>query len=258
MNRIYSVLVLLSLIFSINGNSQDIMSGEITYTTKINMHRGIPDDDNGEMIKSMIPEFQSVENTLLFSESESLYKVKKNEEVDDEPIVEDDGGMHIEIEMGENNDIIYTNLETNEVVEQRDLMGKQFLIKDSIDQTMWKITGEQKVVSGLNCMRAEYFNEEDSTAYIAWFTSQIPISTGPAGFSGLPGLIVYVDINDGEMTISVNNIMMRKLEKKEIQAPKKGKVVSNDEFRKIEEEKMEQMRKQYGGEGGGNVMIITQ
>ena len=234
-------------------------SGEITYTTKINMHKNLPEGEQGDMIRSMIPEFQSMENTLLFSETESLYQNKKEDKKkEDEGFEEEEGGVHIKIEMDQPNDIIYTNLESNEVVEQRDLMGKQFLIKDTLDQSIWKITGEQKMVSGLMCMRAEHFNEQDSTLIVVWFTSQIPVSTGPAGFGGLPGLIVYVDINDGEMIISANNIVMRELEKKEIQAPKKGKVVTQDEFMEIQEEKMEQMEKQYGGEGGGNVMIITQ
>ncbi|OEY72948.1 GLPGLI family protein [Salegentibacter salarius] len=54
----------------------------------------------------------------------------------------------------------------------------------------WEIHPEIKEVSGYNVQKATtiYAGRD----YIAWFTSEIPVSDGPYKFSGLPGLIIEI------------------------------------------------------------------
>ena len=48
-------------------------------------------------------------------------------------------------------------------------------------------------------MKAEYIPDEgDSIKVDVWFTPEVPVSSGPAGYGGLPGLIVFVDVNEGK------------------------------------------------------------
>lgn len=54
----------------------------------------------------------------------------------------------------------------------------------------WKIAPEYKTISGYKCQKATgYYRGRN---YIAWFSSEIPLSEGPYKFNKLPGLIVKV------------------------------------------------------------------
>lgn len=228
--------------------------GEIHYTTKINMHAELPDDENGRMIKQMIPEFQEMKSILLFTPTESIYAGKPGKEAD-ETIEEEDGNVQIKLEMSAPDEKIYTDIQNGIVVEQRDLMGKIFLVKDTLKKSDWRVKDEQKMVSGILCQKAELIHEEDTV--VAWFTSQIPVSTGPSGFGGLPGLIVHVSMNGGNFQITATNIINRVIGPKEIKPPTKGKSITDKAFQELEQEKMKEMQEQYGGEGGGNFIMIT-
>jgi len=82
----------------------------------------------------------------------------------------------------------------------------------------------------------------------AWFTPEIPVSTGPAMYGGLPGLIL--EISDGNRTMLCTKVVINPSEKIKIKEPSKGKIVSNLEFKKIQEDKMKEMRERYNSGGG--------
>jgi GLPGLI family protein len=226
--------------------------GEISYTTKVNLHANLPDDENGRMIREMTPEFQEMHHTLLFTKDESLYQSKKETE-ETNTFEQEEGDVQIQIEMAVPDEKIYTDIKNGLIVEQRDLMGKRFLIKDSIRQNDWHILEESKIVMGINCQKAALYQETDTIE--VWYTTEIPISTGPAGFGGLPGLIVQVSMDQGLMEITATKYIKRTIEKKEIKAPTKGKVVTDKQFRELEEKKMKELQEQYGGNGGQIIMI---
>jgi hypothetical protein len=65
-------------------------------------------------------------------------------------------------------------------------------------------------------------------------------------------------MDDGNVTMTATQIIPREIEKGEIEAPKKGKVVTREKYLELEQKKMEQMKKQYGGDGDGNIIMITE
>ena len=241
--------LLIALAFTSSFASAQKTEGELVYTEKIDMHSQIPDGPQAEMIKGMIPQFQESESTLIFSKTESLYQAK--EAATENEAIEEEGNFKVEIKMERPDEKTYMDLANNLTVQQKDLMGRLFLIKDSIDQSAWKISGESKKINGLECMRATMVT--DSTEIIAWFTPQIPVSTGPMGFGGLPGLIFYLKIDDF-MEVSIKNMVFRDLVKNEIKAPNKGKVVTMDEYDELSAKKMEEMKAQHGGNGGAIII----
>ena len=247
----FTIAVLLS--FVVSGQDQ----GEITYITKIDMHAGLPNDANGEMIRKMIPQYQEMKSTLIFTKTESLYQPGEGSGTFEEKREDEEGNdFDIKIRMDAPDEKIYTDVVNGLVVEQKDLMGKIFLIRDTINPAEWKITGDSKMVSGLNCQKATMQTEEGLVE--AWFTAQIPVSAGPAGFGGLPGMIVYISMDDGKIQITAGSIVPRTVENGEIREPKKGKEISREKYAKLEEKKREQMKKQFGGGEGGNVIIVTE
>jgi GLPGLI family protein len=81
----------------------------------------------------------------------------------------------------------------------------------------------------------------------AWYTPQIPVSTGPGEYHGLPGLIL--EVTAGRTIMLCTKITMNPQDRAEIIRPEKGKVVNRKEYNDIVKEKMQEMRDMYGGRG---------
>ena len=86
----------------------------------------------------------------------------------------------------------------------------------------------------------------------AWYTPEIPVSQGPEGYWGLPGLIL--EVNDGKTTILCSKIVLNPKEKAEIKAPDNGKIVSQKEYDEIVIKKMDEMREMNQGQRGRDGM----
>ncbi|WP_040281242.1 GLPGLI family protein [Psychroserpens damuponensis] len=82
----------------------------------------------------------------------------------------------------------------------------------------------------------------------AWYTPQIPVSTGPGEYQGLPGLILEVTAD--KTVILCTKIVMNPQDKETIDRPEKGDVVTRSEYNQIMKDKIEEMREMYGGRGG--------
>jgi GLPGLI family protein len=82
----------------------------------------------------------------------------------------------------------------------------------------------------------------------AWYTPQVPVSNGPAKYQGLPGLIL--EVNDGKKTIVCAEIILNPSKKITVTAPKKGKVVSQKKYTKIQKQKRDEMMEKIKGRNG--------
>lgn len=82
----------------------------------------------------------------------------------------------------------------------------------------------------------------------AWYTPQIPVSTGPGEYQGLPGLILEVTADKTVMLCT--KIVINPQEKDAIDKPEKGEVVTREEYNQIMKDKIAEMREMYGGRGG--------
>ncbi|MEP1094095.1 MAG: GLPGLI family protein [Cyclobacteriaceae bacterium] len=222
--------------------------GVITYesTMRIDVSR-FPQE-----MKGMIPPERKSKNQLFFNKQEAIYKVMKEEEDINQEVTAGDGAR-IQFRMrGAADNESYTNLEEGSTVDRTEFFGRTFLI-DGGEEIEWKITSEMEAIAGYQCMKAIYMR--DTVPIAAWFTPQIPVSLGPAEFSGLPGMVLSVDINNGQRTIKVTKVELRPLTDNEIiVAPSKGKKVTRKEFREIQAEKMAEMQEMNGGRGGAFII----
>lgn len=233
------IAILLGVIVPLMGICQE-ESGIITYEIKINMHRRIP-DDRAEM-KNMIPEFNVLRAELLYTQEASMFR----------PIVEDveaepgpGGGFRMMMQRMSSQ--VYKNFSTQKLVEKRDFMGKNYLIADTIRQFSWKIIPEPRQIAGYNCMKAVRQDTAARQKITVWFTPEIAVSSGPERMGTLPGMILAADINNGETTMTAMTVEKKAIPLEDIQEPKKGKYVTQEEFRKM----MMDYRREMGGQGGG-------
>lgn len=233
------------------------LSGVIEYETTIQFKLNIQSEDGvpPPMLDQM-PKQRSFKHVLSFTNKESFYA---NGEEDDQPneISGNQGGAVFNIKMPIPEVKIYRNLETGNVVESRDFLGKYFLIKGTPQGQAWKITKDIKTIHDYVCQKATF--QQDSLNLIeAWFTPQIPVSIGPETYGGLPGLILEMNFNDGRRVIRATKIDLKKLEAGAIVIPDKGKEVTFEEFEKIREEKMKEMGARRGPGGEMRVIIRSE
>lgn len=224
-------------------------AGLITYEEKMDLHKTLPPDRQD--MKDMIPQFNSMLYELTYNGDESIYKAKKIEEITDPGQGSPGGPMRF----GRPNRVVYKNNATNQMVDSRDFMQKQFLIKGELTPRKWKIGAKQKEILGYPCLEAS-FQQDSATMIKAWFTPQLQIMNGPSDYQGLPGLILQIDINDGTRMITATEIKSDSIDTSVIVMPDKGKEVTAEEFEKIREEKMKEMGMMRGGPGGPPQMMI--
>lgn len=221
---------------------------------------------------------------LNFDKSASIYK---EEEKLDAP--GQGGGMRFMTSMMGGGGTHYKNVKEKMFTVDKEFFGKEFLVKDSLPKYEWKLEGETKQIGNYTCYKAtavrpvtqsdfrnfrrkaedkkdekaegEKKKEEAKTtnfmdgwempkeiSITAWYTPEIPINQGPENYWGLPGLIL--EVTDGKTVILCSKLVLNTKEKKEIKAPKNGKVVTQAEFDKIAMEKMNEMREMNQGQGG--------
>lgn len=80
--------------------------------------------------------------------------------------------------------------------------------EDTIQRQNWQLEENRQVIAGLICQKA--ICRFRGRNYTAWFTAQIPLSTGPWKFGGLPGLILKVQSNDDEYSFECVGIVFLK------------------------------------------------
>ncbi|MCC6817146.1 MAG: GLPGLI family protein [Saprospiraceae bacterium] len=126
--------------------------------------------------------------------------------------------------------IIHTLYSEKKRSDNIEVLGKTFIIDDQMIKYKWKILNEIKEVAGYVCMKAETTDTIKNQKIVAWFSSEIPISLGPEGFNGLPGMILEIDKNDGQAVISATKIQLDSI-LVPIKIPKKkGKKVQSEKL----------------------------
>ena len=234
--------LLISLPFMIMAQTQGVIQYEETISFQIDLPEGM------EEFKSQIPNSQKNKMNLTFTEEVAWYEpAKSNEDPQDVTMGSEGGGMMIKMKFDMPENKTFTNISEGTMIEKQDFMGKKFLISGDVEKYKWKLTGEQEKVLDYVCQKATF---QDSTRnLVAWFTPQIPVATGPGSISGLPGIILKLDRNDGERVVVATLVELKEIEKKTLKAPKKGKKVTQEEFQKIQDEKMKEMEEEFGGSG---------
>lgn len=126
---------------------------------------------------------------------------------------------------------IYRNYEKEKKIELIEMMGKTYVLEDSLRAPSWKVLNQIKDVAGYICMKAVSEDTVKHQKITAWFTGDIPVSAGPERFYGLPGMILELEINDGDVVITASKVEFKKVEAKDLALPKlKGKKIKDADY----------------------------
>ncbi len=252
--------------------------GKISYERKTNMHRNIPDPQ----MKSMIPEFRTDKFELIFNESASLFRSVVDDEAPDPFANAGGGGGGMRMNFRMPTTTTYTDLAKQTQYEERAFFEKEFLIVDSLKQYKWKLSEETKTIAKQLCKKATTMvtapqmrvrisrggeNNTDTAAnapikpreteLVVWYAENIPVSVGPDNYSGLPGVIMEMNLDNGA-TVTTAVEVSAKYPKKELIQPTKGEKVTRTQFQEQMQKLMQDMQRGGGGMmrniriGGGN------
>jgi len=147
---------------------------------------------------------------------------------------ENDMMKNLAINIGGTEGLFYINKRDSTGINKINYFDTNFRIK--LENKKWKILNDTKVIGRYTCYKAVTIDTVKNSKgvfthnVIAWFAPKLPSYFGPAGYFGLPGLILELD--NSKVIISASKIM--RLDKKfEIKKPKSGKLVTEDEFTDI-------------------------
>jgi GLPGLI family protein len=213
-------------------NAHFIKSGIIEFDKTVNMYamikKSITKDNEAfltpafEAYKKNNGQFKVLKSTLTFGNNQSLFSPI-------EPEVTTGGGFFGDNAGATQNNVIFNDLTTGKSVTQKKVFEETFLVKDTTRKIKWKITSEFREIAGYTCRRANAIML-DSIYVVAFYTDQIPVSSGPESFSGLPGMILGVALPHENMTWFATKVTPEPVPDNKLQAPAKGKAVTNKQF----------------------------
>ena len=208
-------------------NAHFTTSGTIEFEKTVNMYALFRKDINKDnesflqpayeaYIKNQ-PQFKKLKSTLTFEDNKTLFTP-----------VEDDGNNNSfwgDDAMVKQNNTTFMDLLAGTFISQKQVFETTFLLKDSIRKIKWKITDETQEIAGYTCRRANAL-VLDSVYLVAFYTDQIPVSGGPEGFTGLPGMILGLAMPHENITWFATKVTESYPDAKAMAPPKKGKAVN--------------------------------
>ncbi len=250
------------LLITATAFSQKIV-GAATYKTDLKIDLKLDSttvsNDLKASLQAQLRKSMQKEYTLNFNTEASLYT-----EVEKLAAPAGPSASGIMISFSGGSDILYRNVKESQYVEETEIMSKPFLIKDTLEKPNWELGKEVKNIGDYTCFKATLTRDVDSQTFdslkkemvkkteskttTAWYTLDIPVQHGPSSFWGLPGLILEID--DGERTILCSRVIINPEKTIVIEAPDKGKVVTQAEYDKIQEKKSAEMMEQFQSGNG--------
>jgi GLPGLI family protein len=270
-----SIFTFLLAIVTVTTFAQKDFQGKATYMSKRTMDMSrFGNEMSEQQKKQMMARFKNYLEktfTLSFNKTESSFKEN----------VKLDAPGTVARRWGNNNGqgSIYKNLKSKEMIEDVEQFSKRFLVMEAMDQPKWEMGTETKKIGQYTCYKATMVKvdnkidwgsifsrrrntkKKDSTqtaaekdavkmvAVTAWYTPQIPVSSGPGVYFGLPGLIL--EINEGRTTMLCTEIVLNPAEAVEIKRPSKGKEVDRVDYNKIVKEKTAELKEQFKSRRSG-------
>lgn len=249
--KLLSLLFLAAMTFVVRSPQHTAaQSGTVTYTHTIVLDFELPPemDQFAERFKDMIPESLTHSYVLDFNETLSSMRLLEDKEEG-----ESTSGFRKKSAGGDVNIAVsfagsgssssgpqliasVGNLDDGTYTNHYKFLTRDFLVAGELPELAWKLTGEEGMLLDRQVMKATA--TMDTVSVEAWFAPEIPAPFGPDNYGGLPGLILMLSIDDGSKLYEATSITLDA--EIEITVPEKGRPVTQEEFEKLVQERMEE------------------
>ncbi|MTE28138.1 GLPGLI family protein [Winogradskyella ouciana] len=286
-----SSILVISVLFSSSFKDKDLtdpqnkigiqeFQGKAIYVSKSTMDLGRwgarMSEEQKKQVQARLKDRLEKEFILSFNKEESLFY--EDEQLDAMSGATDSWGKNFA--PGKQ----YKNVKTNTQIQNQEFYGKQFLVKDKLQDIKWQLEKETKQIGNYTCFKAtasiptsdltwydfswsrlrstnDEETENDSTNTTieepkvamteveAWYSPQIPVGHGPSEYWGLPGLIL--EVSAGNTTMLCTKLILNPEEQIEIEAPDKGKEITKAEYQETIVSKMKEFRNNRMGRRRG-------
>lgn len=233
MYRLFTLLLFLPLLLPAQTNQ-----GTIIYKETLKLE--YPEEMANSPFADRLPKERVRYLALYFQGDSSLYMDITKEWEDTHGIDNDNYWMRRMTPQS----TVYYDMGEEKVLRQQEFLEKMFLVDENMPDQEWKIVMQPRSVIGYTTFQALY--EDTSKSVEARFVPELPFYFGPENYFKLPGLVLAVNIDEGRLVIQAIDINFDPPTVK-IVPPTEGKNVSKEEFDKIVEEKVEEMKGAYGG-----------
>ena len=156
----------------------------VEYEVRTNVKKTMGNSSWAEMMKNTMPDFKTAYYHLTFDNNTSIYKFHH---------WQPDVKLPEFLKRGEDENIWYFDHNKGMFSMQKNVVGSNFNIQDSIPSIQWKLTNENRLIAGFNCRKAVGIIM-DSIYVFAFYSEEIMYPGGPASINGLPGLVLGLTI----------------------------------------------------------------
>jgi GLPGLI family protein len=272
---IKSLCTVLFALATITSFSQNNFQGKAIYMSKTTLDMSRYDKMSEQQKKQMMARFKSfLEKTYTLTFNKTTSSFRENVKL------EGPGASGPSWSRSNGQGSIYKNISDKSMIEDVEMFSKRFLVSEKMEPLQWEMGMETKKIGNYTCYKATLVKEDtkvdwgaifsrrrnnkkkDSTktsenmpekkmlTVTAWYTPQIPVSTGPDVYWGLPGLIL--ELNAGRTTMLCTEVSINSDGILEIEEPKKGKKVTRVAYTKIVKEKTAELKERFKNRGRGN------
>ena len=222
------LISIIYIIFSVTIANAQIKNGKITY----NIVFDETDMKDFDIYKLALSSADKLEYTLLFNSQSSIFYI--------EPIISDDLSYNYAKAFVGLPNKIYHNLKDsvltyNNSENSMNTQKEEFLITYKM-KNKWVMHNQSKKIGNYLCYKATTFEEVESGGQsivepvVAWYCPQIPFGYGPKGYGNLPGVILELQVRNVLFGAKIINFDLKNIV---IEKPKRGELVTKEEFLKI-------------------------
>ncbi len=173
---------------------------------------------------------------LKFNPNESYYYIDTGMKPDD---LEDPMAYHLS-KMMLGHGVFYQNAPKRYILNQKESMRQLYLVKDTM-QNDWTISYEKKYIGGYKCYKATK-KCKCGQDIVAWFTPEIPVPFGPAGYGGTPGLILQLTFFKHTLRLKKIKFLNKTIS---ITPPDKGELITKVKLENRQWNRRMEMMKRY-------------